>query len=77
MYTTNGALFTTIGWILATKGYSIYLNNINNYNIFYGSLANIMILLFWVYLLAYIFTLGIALNTERYLDSKEVSSNDK
>jgi len=73
-YTTYGALFTTIGWMLSTKIYSIYLNNINSYNIFYGSLANIVILLFWVYILAYIFTLGIALNTERYLDSQEVSS---
>lgn len=71
-YTNYGALFTTVGWILATKIYSIYLNNINTYNIFYGSLANIVILLFWVYLLAYIFTLGIALNNEHYNDSKEV-----
>lgn len=74
MYTNYGALFTTIGWILATKIYSVYINNISNYNVFYGSLANIVILLFWVYLLAYIFTLGIALNNERYLESKEVSS---
>ena len=72
MYTTYGALFTTISWIIITKGYSIYLNNINTYNIYYGSLANIIILLFWVYLLAYVFTLGIALNAERYYDSKKV-----
>ena len=71
-YTNYGALFTSIGWILSTKIYSVYLNNINTYNIFYGSLANIVILLFWVYLLAYIFTLGIALNNERYIDSQNV-----
>lgn len=71
-FTNYGALFTALGWILATKIYSIYLNNINTYNIFYGSLANIVILLFWVYMLAYIFTLGIALNNERYFDSKDV-----
>lgn len=73
-YTTYGALFTTIGWIISTKVYSVYINNINTYNIYYGSLANIVIFLFWVYILAYIFTLGIALNNERYLDSQEVSS---
>lgn len=71
-YTTYGALFTTFGWVIATKIYSIYLNNINSYNMFYGSLANIIIFLLWVYILAYIFTLGIALNNDRYLDSQEV-----
>lgn len=76
-YTTYGALFTTCGWIIATKIYSLYINNINTYNIFYGSLANIIIFLFWVYILAYIFTLGIALNNDRYLDSQEVSSKTK
>lgn len=73
-YTTYGALFTTLGWIIATKVYSIYINNINTYNIYYGSLANIVIFLFWVYILAYIYTLGIALNTEHYMGSQEVSS---
>lgn len=76
-YTTYGALFTTLGWIISTKVYSIYINSINNYNLYYGSLANIVIFLFWVYILAYIFTLGIALNNERYLDSQEVSSKTK
>ena len=71
-YTNYGALFTTILWIVITKLYSVYLNNINTYNIFYGSLANIVILLFWVYLLAYVFTLGIALNMEHYYDSQDV-----
>ena len=73
-YTNYGALFTTVGWIISTKVYSIYLNNMGDYNVYYGSLANIVILLFWVYILAYIFTVGIALNNERYLDSQKVSS---
>lgn len=70
-YTNYGALFTTISWIIITKVYAVYLNNINTYNIFYGSLANVVIMLFWIYLLAYVFTMGMALNSERYL-SQEV-----
>lgn len=70
-YTTYGAMFTTVFWILVTKVYATYLNSINTYDIFYGSLANIVILLFWVYLLAYVFTLGIALNVDHYYDGKE------
>ena len=63
--TTYGALFTTVGWVIATSIYSFYINNIANYSIFYGSLANIIILMLWTYLLAYIFTIGLALNNHR------------
>ncbi len=57
-----GALFTSIGWILVTGIYSFYINNIAHYSTFYGGLANIVILMLWFYILAYIFTIGMALN---------------
>lgn len=60
--TSTGAIFTTIGWILATKIYSIYIDSFSNYNIFYGNISNILILLMWVYILSYIFVLGMAIN---------------
>ena len=60
--TTYGALFTSIGWIISTAIYSFYINNYANYSIFYGSLTNIIILMLWTYLLAFIFTIGLALN---------------
>ena len=67
-YTNKGALFTTVGWVVITRIYAIYLNNINTYNIFYGSLANVVIVLFWFYLLSYVFTMGMALNANSYFD---------
>lgn len=60
--TTTGTLFTTIGWILSTKLYAIYAGSFSNYNIFYGSISNILFLLMWVYILSYIFVLGMAIN---------------
>ncbi len=60
--TTYGALFTSIGWIISTAVYSFYINNYANYSLFYGSLTNIIILMLWTYLLAFIFTIGLALN---------------
>lgn len=57
-----GALFTSFGWIVITYIYSYYINNIAHYSTFYGGLANIVILMFWIYLLAYVFTIGMALN---------------
>lgn len=57
-----GAIFTAFSWIIITYVYSYYINNIAYYSTFYGSLANIVILMFWFYLLAYAFTIGMALN---------------
>ena len=71
-YNTNGTLFTTILWIVITRVYAIYLNHFNTYDIFYGSFGNVVIMLFWVYLLAYAFTMGLAINKEAYFNSQKV-----
>lgn len=60
--TTFGAMFTAIGWFLASKVYSYYIVHFSHYNLFYGGLSNLLILLLWFYLLAYILVLGMALN---------------
>lgn len=73
--TTYGSIFTTIGWILATEIYSVYVGVFAKYNIFYGSIANIIVLMVWVYLLAFIFVLGMALNSSYY--QTEIETNEK
>lgn len=70
--TTYGAMFTSISWIISTELYSFYVSTFAKYNLLYGSIANLLILLLWVYLLAYIFVLGMALNA-----SYEDSENNK
>ncbi len=66
-FMNKGALFTTVAWIIATSVYSIYANNFANYNIFYSSLANIIVLMIWVYILSYSLVIGIAINSDEYL----------
>jgi len=62
IYTNYGAIFTTVVWTLATAVYSYWINRIADYNIFYGGLANLVILMLWIYILAYVFVIGMALN---------------
>ncbi len=57
-----GAVFTSFFWIIATYIYSFYISHFANYKAFYGGLANLVMLMLWFYLLAYVFTIGIALN---------------
>ena len=61
-YINKGAIFTTIGWLLVTIIFSYYINNIARYDRVYGNLAAIVMLLFWFYILAYIFVIGLYLN---------------
>lgn len=56
------SIFTTSVWIIGTQIYSIYVKFFSNYNLFYGSISNLIILMAWVYFLAYIFVLGMALS---------------
>lgn len=68
----GGAVFTTITWIILTGCYSYYINNFANYSIFYGGLANIIILMLWVYILSYTFVIGMAMNYHESLEKTGV-----
>lgn len=67
-HVTGGAVFTTIAWIGITSLYSFYINHYANYSVFYGSLANIVILMIWVYFLSYAFVIGMAMNYHQDLE---------
>ena len=68
----KGALFTTLSWLLITSIYSIYVTNFADYSLFYGSLANIVILMIWIYILSYTLVIGIAINSDDYLEDNYV-----
>ena len=73
-FVNKGVRFATLGWMLATAIYSFYVNHFANYDIFYGGLSNIIILMIWIYILAYILVLGIAINTNNYELTKNGSN---
>lgn len=73
-YTTKGALFTTVGWVLATLIYSYYASHFSNYDLFYGGLSNIVILMIWIYALSYILVVGIAINVNEYQNEDKGNS---
>lgn len=67
--TTKGSIFTTCVWLLSSAIYSFYVNNYANYSRIYGGLANIIILMIWLYILAYILMVGVAINAATYDNS--------
>lgn len=64
--TNKGALFTTIGWVLSTEIFAFYIEKFARYDVFYGSISNILVLILWIYLLSYIYVLGMVINASDY-----------
>ena len=63
--TTVGAIFTTIMWVIATVIFKFYLAYFARYDILYGNLSSIIIMLVWCYFLSYIFVFGMAINVSQ------------
>jgi len=57
-----GAVFFSIGWILVTKLFQIYVAKYDRYNPTYLALASIIVLLTWMYLTCLLLLLGGKLN---------------
>jgi membrane protein len=64
-----GSGIATLLWILASVGFSIYANAFGNYNKTYGALAGVIILMFWLFLTAFVVLVGAELNTEMELQT--------
>jgi membrane protein len=64
-----GSGIATLLWVLASVGFSFYVSLFGNYNKTYGALAGIVILLFWLYLTAFVVLLGAELNAEMELQT--------
>jgi membrane protein len=53
-----GALFFTVMWMVMTRAFGIYLTFFNRYNLIYGTLGGLMILMVWFYMTAFLLLLG-------------------
>ncbi|WNQ13821.1 YihY/virulence factor BrkB family protein [Paenibacillus aurantius] len=61
-----GALFAALGWQVASFGFSFYVSHWGRYNVTYGSLAGIIVLLVWFYISALLILIGGEINAITY-----------
>ncbi len=59
-----GAVVATLLWVVASVGFSVYVNNFGRYGNTYGGLAGVVVLLLWMYVSAFIVLLGAEINAE-------------
>jgi len=57
-----GAMLTTVLWLGATLIFGWYVRYIANYNLIYGSVATVILLLVWMYVLSVIALIGCEFN---------------
>lgn len=57
-----GAVFSTVGLILMSKLFGFYVANFGRYSITYGSLASMVVMLVWIWLVSLIILLGGEIN---------------
>jgi membrane protein len=59
-----GSLVAVVLWLLASILFRMYVANFGSYNETYGSLAAVVILLFWLYITCFLILLGAEINAE-------------
>ena len=67
-YQLPGALIATLGWIVISYVFSIYLDVFSGFSVTYGSLTTVMLLFMWIYLCIYIVLFGAIVN--KYIEKR-------
>lgn len=57
-----GAMVATILWIIASIGFSLFVANFGSFGETYGSLAGVIILMFWFYISGFVVLIGAEIN---------------
>lgn len=57
-----GALFASLGWIVSSYGFSIYIDNFASATYIYGSLTTVVFMMLWIYMCMYVLFMGAEMN---------------
>jgi len=66
-----GAIISTLVWLSISFFYSYYANNFSNYEVIYGSLGGVIILITWLYLSSWSILIGLEVNVQLYFKKIE------
>jgi membrane protein len=61
---TPGSMAFAVGWVLLTLGFGFYVARFGKYNVAYGSLGGVIVLLTWLYLSSFVLLFGAEFNSE-------------
>ena len=61
-FITPGSVIGTLVWLGATYGFNQYVTHFGNYNVTYGSIGGVIVLMTWLYLSGFVFLMGGEIN---------------
>jgi membrane protein len=67
-FITPGSVLGTVVWLLATWGFAQYASHFGSYNVTFGSIGGVIVLMTWFYISGFIFLVGGEINA--ILESK-------
>lgn len=70
-----GSVVATIVWLCISFVYSYYTNNYSNYEVIYGSIGGIIVLMTWLYLSSWSILIGLEVNVRLYF--RKLKSREK
>ena len=70
-----GAVFASLGWMIFSYFYSLYVDNFNSMSYMYGSLTTIVVSLLWLYFIMYILFIGAEINS--FIEERLNAMSDK
>jgi len=61
-----GTWFFCLFWLLGSWGFSVYVNNLNTYNMVYGTIGAFAVLMVWLYYTSLLLLIGGEINSQVY-----------
>ncbi len=61
---TPGSLFFAVAWVVLTLAFGFYVSQFGKYNVTYGSLGGVVVLVTWLYLSSFVLLFGAEFNSE-------------
>ena len=59
---TPGSVAAVVAWLVASLGFSLYVGHFGNYEVVYGALGSVIVLLLWIWISALAVLLGAEIN---------------
>lgn len=57
-----GAVVAVVGWVAASLGFSLYVSHFGRYEVVYGALGSVIVLLLWMWISALVILVGAEIN---------------
>ncbi|APR77818.1 Inner membrane protein YihY, formerly thought to be RNase BN [Minicystis rosea] len=59
---TPGSVVAVVLWVLASVGFSLYVGHFGRYEVVYGALGSVIVLMLWLWISAFVILLGAEIN---------------